>query len=114
MVSVELIKEDNRLSDQTFTVDITIETANISGLDEAILGLDYNLTVTRYPFPPEAQSVFVDFTVLEDSESEGPEVFKLTASISGGALSGEYPCVDITIEDINGMLHSLCLGIAWL
>ncbi len=101
--TILLIKEDNVLSDQTFEVEVLVAAANTSEYGEADIGVDLNASIGVYPFPPELQEISIEVTLLEDSETEGPEAFRLSLGIPLIAQPGAYPCATIVIRDISGM-----------
>ncbi len=101
--TVRVIKEDDRLTEQTFDIGILVQPGNIPGLEEAVQGLDFNISTTTFEFLPENQEYTVDVLVLEDNEMEGPEAFKLTVDLPGAVVPGGNPSAIVVIEDINGM-----------
>lgn len=125
---MNLVKEDNRLSEQTLLVDITIgppagniaaaipESLNEFG-DYSIPG---NLMVIQLPFVPQLQSLEWRFFINGDDVLEGIEAFQASSTSSTNA---EFPLfqspqsdmvhqnTEIQIIDYDGereLMHIAC------
>ena len=87
-----LVKEGNRLTEQTFSVAIGIDTSAVAR--EATLGSDF--TITRINdagslsllFPPSAERISLNFFLQPDLIAEGDEAF--LAFISPSEMSIVY------------------------
>ena len=106
-----LVKEGNRLTEQTFSVAIGIDPS--AGANEATLGSDFiiprisasgSLTLL---FPPSAERISLNFLLLIDLIAEGDEAFLAFSSPSEtsivysapNALSSVFRSTMITIID---------------
>jgi len=105
---ITLIKDDERVSEQTFSVTIT--SSDPSGLNAATLqpvgpfqegGADYRITTpgattSSLTFPPQVQSVVRTIFINPDSLAEGTEAFQLTSSPNEGFPNFDSPLTTST------------------
>ena len=99
--NVTLIKEDNRITEQMYSVAINVNSSGI-GLQAATLqsvngiSYDYNIgppgiVYTIIDFPPELQNVTFPFFLNHDTLPEGTETFQASAAANNGFPSFETP-----------------------
>ena len=92
ILNVTLIKEDNRQSEQIFTVGTTISDPT-GAVHTATRKLDYEFSGSVLPFRsllfyPDEQAIPFSFILFEDSFAEELEAFKVTVLSS---YEGLYP-----------------------
>ncbi len=85
-VTIQLVKANSQLSEQSFELIITATDSNIPGIPNAILGEDYILPGASnsllLPFPPEQQEVEFEIDIISGDAEEGVEAFQLEMSAS--------------------------------
>ena len=73
---IPLVKEDGRMSEQTFTV--LIEVSNMTNpYQPATFGDDYNHNSFNITFPPDRQTVLWEFELIPNKAPEENEAFRL-------------------------------------
>ncbi len=93
--NVTLIKEDNRVSEQTFAIQITVGDPD-QGVNLATLqqpgqvdeGFDYVISTPgqnriALPFPPDQSAITFTFTLFPDELAEGTEGFRAGIGSAG-------------------------------
>ena len=94
--NVTLIKENNRITEQTYSVAINVNSSGI-GLKAATLqsvdGINYDYSIgppgiefSIIDFPPESQSITFPFFLNHDELPEGTETFQASA-----VANNEFP-----------------------
>lgn len=83
--TVQVVKENGQLSEQTFEIFIMANDSNNPGIANAELGVDYSFRSTNSSsfaaqFPPESQSLSIEIDIIPDSILEGIEAFRLIVS----------------------------------
>ena len=117
ITNVTLVKEDNRVSEQTFGVGITVSNpqnlspATLETDDNFISGMyDYSLgtsgdTFTVLNFLPNQQSITFDFLLNSDEVPEGIEAFRASSTPVVGfptfqaPITTAFPSTEIQIID---------------
>ena len=109
-----LIKEDGRVSEQTFDVSVTTGPVIWSTLPNADHEVDY--TIGQQPrmirFTPDQQQTPVSFAFFDDDYPEGSEVFELQSSNNATVqfTSGTYPNTVVVMEENDGKITTtVCL-----
>ena len=99
--NVTLIKEDNSITEQTYSVAINVNSSGI-GLQAATLqsvnGINYDYSIgppgivfTIIDFPPELQNITFPFFLNHDTLPEGTETFQASAVANNGYPIFETP-----------------------
>ena len=100
-LNLTLIKEDNRITEQMYSVAIYVNSSGI-GLQAATLqsvngiSYDYNIgqpgrVFTLINFPPESQNITFPFFLNHDTLPEATETFQASASANSGFPTFETP-----------------------
>ena len=116
-----LIKEDNRTTEQTYSVAITVNSSDM-GLQAATLqsvnGISYDYSIgqpgrvfTLINFLPESQNITFPFFLNHDTLPEGTETFKASAVANSGFPTFKTPTnlfanTLISIIDNDGKLFN--------
>ena len=96
-----LVKENNVTSEQTFLISLQVTDSAPTGIQSAMLDLDYHFgspgvtSVTEF-FPPSQQRIPFPFELLADTFPEGSEAFRARVSSKdsqdgGGGLVEQFP-----------------------
>lgn len=91
ITNVTLVKEGNRISEQTFLVNVDVSAPGTATLEtNAGPNYDYSIgqpgqTSVTLVFPPEAQSIAFNFSINSDNVPEGVETIQAS---SFGGFSG--------------------------
>ena len=113
--TVFLIKEQDRVSEQTFEISIR-STDRPGSLAPATLGVDYNPASQMVIFRPDQQRFAVSLTLIDDDLLEETEDFRFEASRASDTATpfrtGTNPETDIFIlEDDGKSRRTKCQGL---
>ena len=100
-LNLTLIKEDNRITEQMYSVAIYVNSSDM-GLQAATLqsvnGISYDYSIgqpgrvfTLINFPPESQNISFHFFLNHDTLPEGTETFQASAVTNSGFPTFETP-----------------------
>lgn len=122
--AILLIKEDNRVTEQTFVVAFVAEEPE-DGILPATLqqstnqeeGYDYSLgepgvSSVAFVFPPNASSIPFFFALKGDNLTEGTEAFRVILGPSARFRFGENRSTQVFIVDNDGKFY-ISYNVMW-
>jgi len=83
-----------------------VQTVNVSLSGERVSGADFSVTTNTLSIPANASSASITYTVVDDSELEGPEVFNFKIGKALNSLVGDNLPVPVNVLDNDGCIRS--------
>ncbi len=103
----EVLIVADRLSEQTFDLDVSITSGGVAGIPKADENVDFSATVGLLTLPPLSTSTAVEVALTNDSNAEIVEGFQLQLAQgpqSPSFILGNNTNADVLILDSNGEL----------